>query len=328
MLNSLFLSLLERLESAHDGVVYLAPEQLKKYDASAVSILQKTGLIEKAQPLTHIACDGCEQSCIMLVQFREQKHGKAAAFIVCDKRDDIGRVGVDLSRLEMQIFTLAGLAAWFAKLLATGLSPQEIEVGRLFSLGSGKIRNKRHDVFLCRNPQNHPAIMSANAPLIIALCSREEYLNHPLAVAQSLVYFENAQPCIEHNYLQSTIQRHNASDEIALEIELVNSEIILVNHVTDKRTTLAKTDFGSKNDSAFEYVYANAGKKLTEQQIIEGAEINGLNIQKFIEQIGFSGNLRKLFWQAAKTTVRFNRTATYKQLSALGIDPASLPNPV
>jgi len=322
--SSLFSILLEQLEYAKGGIVYLAPERLQKFDPLAIASLQSAGLMQKSPPLIDILCEGCEQACIMPVQIRNDKKDKPVAFIVCDKRDDIGRVPMDFSRLEMQIFTLAGLADWLALTLPTDRSPQEIDAGILYNLGAVTISHKRHDVFLCRKINSSLSLANGNAPILITLHSKDQHKRYPSAGADSLIHFENSKPKIDYGYLKQAVVEHASSEEIALEIGLVNSEIILINHATGSRKTLAKPDFGSNNDSTFEHLYANAGKVFTEKQILAGAEIKGLNMQKFVEQLGFKGNTRKLFWQVSKKGIRFNRTATFKQLDALKIAPDTL----
>jgi hypothetical protein len=73
--------------------------------------LVDAGLLLPAEPVSALICDGCERNCVMPVNIVPATVAEPSrAFIVCDKRDDIGRVPVDPTRLRRWMFSLLTLA--------------------------------------------------------------------------------------------------------------------------------------------------------------------------------------------------------------------------
>lgn len=60
----------------------------------------RIGLLERAAPATEVVCPGCEEACLEEVEFvPADKPGNTRAYIVCHRRDDIGRVNIPLATL-------------------------------------------------------------------------------------------------------------------------------------------------------------------------------------------------------------------------------------
>lgn len=66
---------------------------------------------------------------------------------------------------------------------------------------------------------------------------------------------------------------------------------------------LTKTDFNSENDNAFQHIYLNANKTITKVEIEKAV---GANLQKrlndIVRDLGFTGNLRAIFFPAVTKT--------------------------
>jgi len=71
----------------------------------------------KAQPAASVVCSGCEQECVMPVHTPPAGPRGPASFIVCDKRSDINRVAVPISRLEQWQASGTSIADLLAGLL-------------------------------------------------------------------------------------------------------------------------------------------------------------------------------------------------------------------
>jgi len=56
----------------------------------------------RARPAKSVVCPGCERACAMAVHTVSRADGKAASFVVCDKRDDINRVAIPDDLLKQQ----------------------------------------------------------------------------------------------------------------------------------------------------------------------------------------------------------------------------------
>lgn len=102
-----------------------------------------------AQPAQVIECRGCEQNCLMPVHIRPAENpNPARAFIACDKRDDIGRVQVDFSRLEQWQMTVELLATVLSKLLGANAPLMATRQEHEWSLGSIKGKTNSRAVTL------------------------------------------------------------------------------------------------------------------------------------------------------------------------------------
>jgi hypothetical protein len=93
------LDLLARLEASNGAAVLVSEQELSGWPAEAVRQLKLQKLVVKASPAVSAVCSGCEQECTMPVH-TVSAAGKAASFVVCDKRDDINRVTVPAERLK------------------------------------------------------------------------------------------------------------------------------------------------------------------------------------------------------------------------------------
>lgn len=91
---------LARVGASADRAVTLEALELQQWPADAVAALKGQGVLRAAKPGDTAACPGCEQACVMPVLQRVRAGGPAACFIVCDKRDDIGRVPLSAAHLE------------------------------------------------------------------------------------------------------------------------------------------------------------------------------------------------------------------------------------
>lgn len=111
------LELLERIGAGNGAAVLVSEEELSKWPAEAIRGLKAHKLLVKASPATTVVCPGCEQECTMPVNTVSAEAGKAVAFVVCDKRDDINRVAVPSRRLEQWRASGASIAALITGLL-------------------------------------------------------------------------------------------------------------------------------------------------------------------------------------------------------------------
>lgn len=170
-------------------------ERIEKSELLFVKSLENAGIIKQSNPLTDIMCDGCHQQCIMPVQFREIK-GNPTAYIICDKRDNIGTVPVDFSRLEIITFSLAGLALWLAIALPTDRTPEEIEAGSIFYLGKTNLSDVWYDLLLTNKDVNilacYQEIKKSANPLVITLSSPKNHDYLPCVAIHTIMLFQGA----------------------------------------------------------------------------------------------------------------------------------------
>ncbi len=92
-------TLLERLAAGGD-VALFSERELSEWPAAAVALLKAERLLVKGPPADAVTCPGCEDDCTMPVGVATTSSGAMRAFVVCDKRDDVGRVVIAPDMLE------------------------------------------------------------------------------------------------------------------------------------------------------------------------------------------------------------------------------------
>jgi hypothetical protein len=97
-ISTLVSDLLTRLQTVAGGALMIGFDETRNWPDGTLGMLIKAGLIAPASPARTLVCDGCEEACVMQVHTIPGRD--ARAFIMCDKRDDIGRVPVALDRLQ------------------------------------------------------------------------------------------------------------------------------------------------------------------------------------------------------------------------------------
>lgn len=115
-------------------------DEVKNWPDNKRALFEKIGLLTLSQPMKDVECDGCVENCFMPVHiYPMTETTQARAFIVCDKRDDIGRVKVDFNRLKLWRLTPFQLAQFVAGLCE--FSQQVTKEGDCWWLGmlQGKI---------------------------------------------------------------------------------------------------------------------------------------------------------------------------------------------
>ena len=138
------LGLLERVEANRGAAALVSEEELSQWPAEAVRELKAQKLLVKASPAKSVVCPGCEQECTMPVDTVSAGTGKAASFVVCDKRDDINRVEVPAERLRQWRCGAEAMGAFVAQSLGLRPDSQRKADAGLWELGlvAGKKRSQ------------------------------------------------------------------------------------------------------------------------------------------------------------------------------------------
>ena len=149
--------IIERVVSnaPNDGAFFYWDE-VSTWPDGKLALFEKIGLLNQAQPMSDIECDGCEQNCFMPVTFRNDMPEKPAhAYVTCDKRDDIGRVAVDFKRLTQWQLTAMQLAQFVANLCE--VTQQVVKDGDYWRLGM--LQGKKHKAPILMGFDNTRAIL-------------------------------------------------------------------------------------------------------------------------------------------------------------------------
>lgn len=127
--------LLARQGAAPDRALAISAEELLHWPPAAVTALKAHGVLRPGKPGDTAVCPGCERACVMPVQQR-QRAGVAAAFVVCDRRDDMGRVALAPALLERWRVDAQTLGDALAGLLGAGACHPELGVAFAFRVGT------------------------------------------------------------------------------------------------------------------------------------------------------------------------------------------------
>ena len=97
---AVLIELLERVAALPGEIVLISAGELNRWPTEAVETMEENNLIRKTRPATSVVCDECEEECIRPVQTIHTPSGEPDVFLVCEKRGDVNRVLVPISRLE------------------------------------------------------------------------------------------------------------------------------------------------------------------------------------------------------------------------------------
>jgi len=126
-------------------------EDVERWPREHLAALRSSGMLKQSDYATSTTCPGCERRCLAEVEFLDTGHGvPPRAYVVCEERDDIGRVAIPLERLRQWKVDLGALAEIVAEELGAEGNVEERVLGRLWSLGKVVAREGSGDVFLAR----------------------------------------------------------------------------------------------------------------------------------------------------------------------------------
>ncbi len=83
-------------------------------------------------------------------------------------------------------------------------------------------------------------------------------------------------------------------------------------------TQIANPDFNSENDLVFSFLYENPHKRFTKEQIEKaiGGKLNK-DFHKIIENLGFEGDTKKVFFSVSKNAIEFRNPITKQDLQEI-----------
>jgi hypothetical protein len=142
-------------------------DEVKDWPAGILDILVAHGLLQPAQPMDIIECDGCEEKCIMPVAVYPTKGDKPGrAFITCDKHEDMGRIKVSFERMKQWRCSIDAVRSFIAAILGLRLNDNRISTGNLFEIGIAT-GNKRSQM-LCLQADGELSLTAGNSQIPLA----------------------------------------------------------------------------------------------------------------------------------------------------------------
>lgn len=169
--------ILDRLGYSQDQQAIFGVDEVDNWFPGIIKNLIKNGILQEVQPAKVIACPGCEEHCYKEVDILPaQNKQPARAFIACDKRDDIGRIHVDLSLLKQWQISGELLVKIFSKLLGLKEKPKSSSTKNQWTLGIYK--GKKHNDYIVVSIENGVLLKLAGyeMPLIEVLTLKEKKL--------------------------------------------------------------------------------------------------------------------------------------------------------
>lgn len=140
--------LLERVAVGEGAAAFISDDELSRWPDAAVAEMKTQRLLAKARPATSTVCPGCERECTMPVHVLSDGLRTPAAFVVCDKRDDINRVNVPVGQLEQWHTTGELIADLLARLLGLNRPASTATNDREWTIGTFKGRKHKSLVTL------------------------------------------------------------------------------------------------------------------------------------------------------------------------------------
>jgi len=137
-----FIELLDRVAAMQGATALINADELAQWPRETVTAMKSQKLITRARPASSAVCPGCEEECVMPVHAIPVSSGDPALFIVCDKRDDIGRISVPTASLEQWQASGDSIAELLAGLL--GLQRSNLGSSTTGRWEIGVLRGAKH----------------------------------------------------------------------------------------------------------------------------------------------------------------------------------------
>lgn len=167
----------DRLGRADSAEEIFGADEAADWPAGELDLLIKVGLLRRAEPAQRIECKGCEQYCFMPVNVLPAEGNRPArAFISCDKRNDIGRVPVEMRRLEQWQTTCELIADVLARLLGFSRSTSTAAEENQWHIGVLKGKKYKSLVTLLADDNLNLSLAGHTVPLIEMLAINENAL--------------------------------------------------------------------------------------------------------------------------------------------------------
>lgn len=151
--------LLRQLAAVEGDKLLISDEERVEVPDDVWATMVQLKIVQQVQPAKSLICDGCDESCVRpVVIYPANAKSPARAFVVCDIREDVGRVHVDFERLNQWQVSEQQLAEMVRDFLGHSTQPVVKDAG---SWSLGVYRGKKHQAVLGLNLCNE-AILVVN----------------------------------------------------------------------------------------------------------------------------------------------------------------------
>ncbi|MBN1331365.1 hypothetical protein JW978_00580 [Candidatus Dojkabacteria bacterium] len=144
-----------------------------------------------------------------------------------------------------------------------------------------------------------------------------EYINNMLNLYYNPLILFRFEAGLTNQLVKSIIAGDLDENPVIHKISLTKDRRILL----DGEHEIGKPNFMQENDLVFDFLYNNPNKPWSKDEIKQQGKISvGKSFDKIVENLGFKGNLRKVFFNISKTHIQFNNPITQRDLLELGIE--------
>lgn len=113
---------------------------------------------------------------------------------------------------------------------------------------------------------------------------------------------------------QETIHKTDEKDGLVYQVTYTKQRQVLMNNAQ-----IGRPDFNSENDLVFSFLYEHPNKRVTRTELekaISGKLTKSLH--KIIENLGFEGDTKEVFFSVSKNAIEFRNPITKKDLEEMG----------
>ncbi|MDD5237344.1 MAG: hypothetical protein PHU96_00070 [Candidatus Omnitrophica bacterium] len=176
-------------------------------------------------------------------------------------------------------------------------------------------------VFIAREAYGEPDEPETSVEVNIDTAKLKEFLPKITAIYEERCKQQSPaseKPEKDTEILQETIKKPKR--EVVYEIKYSeNGEIFLNNFL------FATVQFDGENETVFKYLFKHPNKKITKAEFKEKAGYSiGKPLHKIVDNLGFTGNLRKAFFHVSEKAILFRNPLTKKELEKLNIPQLKL----
>lgn len=130
------IELLGRVGASQGAATLINEDELRLWPNEAVMAMKAQRLLMKARPASSAICPGCERNCVMPVHVLPPEGKRPArAFVMCDKRGDINRVAIPLTKLTQWKCNADAVCRFVATSLALRRSEEQTTSADLRNIG-------------------------------------------------------------------------------------------------------------------------------------------------------------------------------------------------
>lgn len=161
------IELLGRVGASQGAAVLTNDDELSRWPSAAVAAMKTQRLLTKARPASSEICPGCERDCVMPVHVLPAEGNRPArAFVVCDKRSDINRVAIPLTKLTQWRCSADTVCGFVAASLGLRRSDKQTSSADLFEIGIAT--GDKRSQMLCLQANGVLALVAGSNPLPLA----------------------------------------------------------------------------------------------------------------------------------------------------------------